>query len=105
MTRKKFVKKLMADGYSRNTAADMAEIVVKNRMSYQKAHDAVQFFGNARERLASMIESLSEEVKKIANGICSSLPDDTRWNGMEWNTESWYYAIIQKSLILIGFPP
>lgn len=41
MTRKRFVKLLMAEGYSRNSANDIADGVLEDGMSYAEGFDQV----------------------------------------------------------------
>lgn len=73
MKRKKFVKMLMADGYTRNTANAMAEIVVNKGQSYQKAYDALTYFGKIKKSLINGIVPIAKEIEKIVKAVSAGV--------------------------------
>ena len=73
MTRKRFVKLLMAEGYSRNSANDIAGDVVKDGYSYAEGYDhvtrllpLVQAFC---EKLPTAVRAATEAFSKLATAI------------------------------------
>lgn len=61
MTRKRFVKLLMADGYSRNDANEHTELVHARKGSYKRAYNAILF--------AKHMASMGAISKKTADAL------------------------------------
>lgn len=71
MTRKRFVKLLMAKGYDRNLANCMAMVVQKNGYSYEKAYCVETCIPDLVDNLAPAIVNLAETVSKMATALCA----------------------------------
>lgn len=74
MTRKKFIKMLMASGYSRNEAAAMAAVAQKIGVPYAEAigNDAAYQFHKEIEHMQSVI---AEVLPCIIQGIVNAMSD------------------------------
>lgn len=66
MTRKRFIKLLMSQGYSRNTASTMADIAIRNRVSYLDAYLAKDCTVNS---LSSALDTLSNVVCQLSKAL------------------------------------
>lgn len=69
MTRKRFVKLLMAKGYDRNRANDMAMVAQKKGYRYEKAYRMATGIPDFVGNLAPAIVNLAETVSKLATAI------------------------------------
>ena len=69
MTRKRFVKLLMAKGYDRNWANDMAMVAQKKGYSYEKAYRMATGIQDLVDNTAQAIVNLSETVSKLATAL------------------------------------
>ena len=69
MTRKKFVKLLMAEGYSRNCANLMARKVAAQGVSYQKAYDALTGMCRLVKKLGKAFVPVREAAIKIGKAF------------------------------------
>lgn len=69
MTRKRFVKLLMAKGYDRNWANDMAMVVQEKGYSYEKAYRMATGIPDFVGNLAPAIVNLAETVSKLATAL------------------------------------
>ena len=69
MTRKRFVKLLMAKGYDRNWAKDMAMVAQKNGYSYEKAYRMAAGIPDLVDNLTPAIVNLVETVSKLATAL------------------------------------
>ena len=69
MTRKRFVKLLMAKGYDRNWANDMAMVAQKKGYSYEKAYRMATGIPDLADNLAPAIVNLSETVWKWSTAL------------------------------------
>jgi len=65
MTRKHFVKALMARGYSRNTAAAMALVARSNGKSYAGAEQAMASLAALRPALQSAVETIGSALDDL----------------------------------------
>lgn len=70
MTRKRFVKMMMANGYGRNEANTLADFANIKGQSYEKAYEETVLFVNYWnginiEALTENIRSMCETVKKM----------------------------------------
>lgn len=68
MTRKRFVKLMMAAGVSRNEANEMAERAVSGRVSYSKAYSAYTRFPN----MVGAIRDVAETIRRMAIAMCEA---------------------------------
>ena len=70
MTRKRFIKLLMANGYSRNGANEIAADALKDGYSYAEAYDHVTrllpLIEAFSKRLPDAIRAATEAIAKIA---------------------------------------
>lgn len=69
MTRKRFVKLLMAKGYDRNWANDMAMVAQKKGYRYEKAYRMATGIPDLVDNLAPAIVNLAETVSKLATAL------------------------------------
>lgn len=73
MTRKRFVKLLMADGCSRNEANDWAMDVAEG-YSYVELYCFYRAMPNITDVIEDAIGSLSRSVERIVQYICDCVP-------------------------------
>lgn len=69
MTRKRFIKLLMADGYSRNEAVEMAELVQKDNGTYAKTYEAIhalKCFPELAEAVHNLVDSWINTFAQVA---------------------------------------
>ena len=71
MTRKRFVKLLMAKGYSRNTANGMATLAQAKGYSYEKAYRGETAIPNLVDSLAPAIAAMAETIGKMAAALAA----------------------------------
>lgn len=71
MTRKRFVKLLMAKGYGRNGANDMAALAQAKGYSYEKAYRLATAIPNLVDSLAPAIVNLTESIKKMTTALAA----------------------------------
>ena len=71
MTRKRFVKLLMARGYSRNGANDMATLARAKGYSYEKTYRLATAIPDLVDRIAPVIANFAESVKKVAAALAA----------------------------------
>lgn len=69
MTRKRFVKLMMAEGYSRNSANALARQVVKEGISYHKGYRAVTAWSRLTKKLKEALVPFTEAVRKIGQAF------------------------------------
>lgn len=69
MTRKRFVKLIMARGVSRNEANELAESAVSGRVSYEKAYRAYDSLPTAIDAILATAEAAKRAVKAICDGM------------------------------------
>lgn len=73
MTRKRFVKLLMAEGFSRNGANKIAEDVRKDGLTYAEGYDMVirllPLIDSLTKSLPEAIRSATEAISKFATAI------------------------------------
>lgn len=69
MTRKRFVKLLMAKGYDRNLANDMAMVAQKKGYRYEKAYCVATGIPDLVDNLAPAIVNLVKTVSKLATAL------------------------------------
>lgn len=69
MTRKRFVKLLMAKGFDRNCAKDMAMVAQKKGYSYEKAYRMATGIPDLVDNLTPAIVNLAETVSKLATAL------------------------------------
>ena len=78
MTRKRFVKLLMADGYSRNDAKEYAATANARKVSYKRSYFAIIFakqiarVGVASSKAAEAILFAADAIKKFAVAAVST---------------------------------
>ena len=61
MTRKRFVKLLMAEGYSRNDANEHIELVLARKGSYKRAYNAI-LFAKHMDRVGAISKKTAEAL-------------------------------------------
>lgn len=66
MTRKRFVKLLMAEGYSRNGANEIAEEVLADGFTYAEGYDHVT---RMLPLVKAMVDTFADAVKKATDAI------------------------------------
>lgn len=66
MTRKRFIKLLMAEGYSRNSANNIAGDVLKDGRSYAEAYDQIT---RLLPLMQAMAAPIADAVKKMTEAI------------------------------------
>lgn len=66
MTRKRYTKLLMAQGWSRNSANELAEYARKKGISYQAAIDKFPF---SPERIAELSTQLCDSLHSIGDAL------------------------------------
>lgn len=69
MTRKKFVKLLMAKGYSRNDANSVAASVQERRLTYDAAYGIYCVFPDAAAMMQEAFEKLAKTVQKMVSAF------------------------------------
>lgn len=69
MTRKRFVKLLMAKGYDRNGSNDMAIRAQAYGYSYEKAYSLATAIPDLVDRLGPAIANLAESIHKVASAL------------------------------------
>ena len=69
MTRKRFVKLLMAKGYSRNSANGVAEAVRANGKTYVEAYKAVKATVDITQIISETVVKLYESIGRIARAL------------------------------------
>lgn len=72
MTRKRFVKLLMSEGWNRNSANAIAGIVREKGFSYQIASNAVPTV-LAFEKIVDTIRDITEKWCNVISPICETL--------------------------------
>lgn len=75
MTKKRFKKLLMADGFSRNSAQHITQSVPASGMSYQEAYTGF-YKGPYKEAINSIIEAIPkiiDAVKRVADTLNSGI--------------------------------
>lgn len=73
MTRKKFVKLLMAEGYSRNSANLLARQVVAKGVSYQKGYQAATAVSRIAKKFREALGPICEAAKKVGESFAAVL--------------------------------
>ena len=77
MTRKRFVKLLMADGWSRNGANAVAQIARAKGVSYQTAISAAscpdQTVKEFTEVLQTIVNSLCEQISHVSEALSKAI--------------------------------
>ena len=76
MTRKRFIKLLMADGYSRNEATEVAELVQKDNGTYAKSYDvihAMKCFPELAEAINNLTQKWAEAFVRIADAVADGI--------------------------------
>lgn len=71
MTRKRFVKLLMARGYDRNGANNMATLAQAKGYSYEKAYRLATAIPDLVDRIGPAIVNLAETVKKMTTALAA----------------------------------
>ena len=86
MTRKRFVKLLMADGYSRNDANSIARETIAEGCSYGKKHldlwtqrmfpfpDATLYLDRMKKIIDIGIEAITEALPSVIQAVCEMIP-------------------------------
>lgn len=70
MTRKRFIKLLMAKGYSRNEANTAAKQCQTSRIEYRKAHTAIKACDVARIKFTTInIDAVCDAIRKIVDVV------------------------------------
>lgn len=76
MTRKRFVKLLMAEGYSRNGANEIADKTIEDGFSYAEAYGHVirdlQIVKAFSGRLADAAQKAAESLGRVARAVCEA---------------------------------
>lgn len=67
MTRKRFVKLLMAEGYSRNSANTLADDVIADGYSYAEGYAHIT---RLLPLIEKMVDPLADAVEKATEAIC-----------------------------------
>ena len=73
MTRKKFVKLMMAEGYSRNVANVLARNAAAKGVSYQKAYDAATGMSRLVKKLKEALVPVREAAMKMGEAFANVL--------------------------------
>lgn len=73
MTRKRFVKLMMAEGYSRNTANLMAWKAAAQGVSYQKTYDAATGMSRLIKKLKKALVPVCEAAIKMGQAFAEVL--------------------------------
>lgn len=73
MTRKRFVKLLMAKGFDRNLAKDMAMVAQKKGYSYEKAYRMATGIPDLVDNLTPAIVNLAETMSKLATALVAGV--------------------------------
>lgn len=66
MTRKRFVKLLMAEGYSRNDANDIADEVLEDGFTYAEGYDHI---ARMLPLVQAMIPRVTDAIEKVTEAI------------------------------------
>lgn len=76
MTRKRFVKLLMAEGIGRNEANAAAEIARKNGESYERSYNLMIGAGKAlADAWAKIVEIVQESVNTVRVNLAEIIPE------------------------------
>ena len=73
MTRKRFVKLMMAEGYSRNSANALAWQVAKKGISYQKGYQAATAWSRLTKKLKEALVPVTEAARKMSQAFAEVL--------------------------------
>ena len=78
MTRKRYIKLLMAAGYSRNEANQLAEWAVESGLSYRTAYRFVStYFPTGFKKIAEALERWLSGIEKVVAGMCRLFGGDS----------------------------
>lgn len=69
MTRKRFVKLLMAQGYSRNSANATARITQASGRTYQETYNVLTAFSRLSKALTDAVEPIVDNFKRMARAF------------------------------------
>lgn len=69
MTRQRFIKLIMAQGVSRNDAAELAAQAMSQGIPYDKAYHAYMSI----PKVFDSLRNVAEAVQKIANAACAGV--------------------------------
>ncbi len=76
MTRKRFVKLLMAEGYSRNDANDIADEVLEDGFSYAEAYDHITrmlpLVQAILPAVSDVVHQAAETIGRLAGAVCEA---------------------------------
>lgn len=73
MTQKRFVKLLMSQGYSRNTANAMARMAQARGKTYQQTYDAVTSFARLSKTLTDAVEPMTKAFKRMVRALSAGV--------------------------------
>ena len=73
MTRKRFVKLLMGQGYSWNGANAMARKAQANGKTYQHTYDALTFCSKLSKALTDAVEPIAKAFKRMARAFSEGM--------------------------------
>ena len=76
MTRKRFVKLLMAEGYSRNDANDIADEVLEDGYSYAEGYDHIArmlpLVQAMLPAVSDVVHQAVETIGRLAGAVCEA---------------------------------
>ncbi len=73
MTRKRFVKLMMAEGHSRNSANVLARQVGKKGISYQRGYLALVAWSKIEKKLKEALVPVTEAARKMSQAFAKVL--------------------------------